>query len=199
MFDTINAAFSRAKNDLAENAFILESVLDVEEVLPGSEEELDDEVDVDSVPDNVYTKIDKVLDKYVSSGKYDDTEAEEMVDEDDYDEEDVSDEEINAIITECVSIWESAEVEDEDDEDDDKDDDEKHSSSKDDDNDDVDTSDFEPDDDFDNVDEPDEDDSEDDDDEEDEGDVKVSEEEMKKELNVNESAFLFDDFDLWDM
>ena len=106
MFDSINAAFNHAKDDIAEHNFIVESVLDVEEVLPGSEEEMDDEVDVDSVPDDVYAKIDKVIDKYVSSDKYDDTEAEELVDDDDYEDVDVSDEEINAIVSEAVSLWE---------------------------------------------------------------------------------------------
>lgn len=112
MFDSINAAFNRAKNDIAEHNFIVESVLDVEEVLPGSEEEMDDEVDVDSVPDDVYAKIDKVIDKYVSSDKYDDTEAEELVDDDDYEDVDVSDEEINAIVSEAVSLWESCDEDD---------------------------------------------------------------------------------------
>lgn len=123
MFDSINAAFNGAKNDIAEHNFIVESVLDVEEVLPGSEEEMDDEVDVDSVPDEVYAKIDKVIDKYVSCDKYDDTEAEELVDDDDYEDVDVSDEEINAIVSEAVSLWESSDEDDSDDDDseDDKD------------------------------------------------------------------------------
>lgn len=127
MFDSINAAFNHAKDDIAEHNFIVESVLDVEEVLPGSEEEMDDEVDVDSVPDDVYAKIDKVIDKYVSSDKYDDTEAEELVDDDDYEDVDVPDEEINAIVSEAVSLWESSDEDDSDDDEEDekKDDDEK--------------------------------------------------------------------------
>ena len=123
MFDSINAAFNHAKNDIAEHNFIVESVLDVEEVLPGSEEEMDDEVDVDSVPDDVYAKIDKVIDKYVSSDKYDDTEAEELVDDDDYEDVDVSDEEINAIVSEAVSLWESSDEDDSDDNDEQSEDD----------------------------------------------------------------------------
>lgn len=184
MFDSINAAFNHAKDDIAEHNFIVESVLDVEEVLPGSEEEMDDEVDVDSVPDDVYAKIDKVIDKYVSSDKYDDTEAEELVDDDDYEDVDVSDEEINAIVSEAVSLWESS---DEDDSDDDEEDNEK---SKDDEE--------EPDD-------KEDDKSEDDDEEEkeeaeedlkdmekkksskkdEEGDVKVSDKELEQDLDLN--------------
>lgn len=187
MFDSINAAFNRAKNDIAEHNFIVESVLDVEEVLPGSEEEMDDEVDVDSVPDDVYAKIDKVIDKYVSSDKYDDTEAEELVDDDDYEDVDVSDEEINAIVSEAVSLWESCDEDDCDDDDDEKDDDEKEKSEDDsDDNED---------------DEPEGDDDEEEEEAEDledmekekencskedeEGDVKVSDKELEQDLDLN--------------
>lgn len=188
MFDSINAAFNHAKNDIAEHNFIVESVLDVEEVLPGSEEEMDDEVDVDSVPDDVYAKIDKVIDKYVSSDKYDDTEAEELVDDDDYEDVDVSDEEINAIVSEAVSLWESIDEDDSDDdeEDDKKDDDEKSEDDKGD------------------SDDKEEGESEDDDEEkeeaeedledmekkksskkDDEGDVKVSDKELEQDLDLN--------------
>lgn len=183
MFDSINAAFNGAKNDIAEHNFIVESVLDVEEVLPGSEEEMDDEVDVDSVPDDVYAKIDKVIDKYVSSDKYDDTEAEEYVDDDDYEDEDIPDEEINAIVSEAVSLWESGKGEEakeaeNDDSDTDKDkekcEDDKESEESED-----------------NKDEKEE--SEDsDDDEEDEGDVKISDEELEQNLDLNfDEAFGF--------
>lgn len=186
MFDSINAAFNRAKNDIAEHNFIVESVLDVEEVLPGSEEEMDDEVDVDSVPDDVYAKIDKVIDKYVSSDKYDDTEAEELVDDDDYEDVDVSDEEINAIVSEAVSLWESCDEDDCDDDDDEKDDDEEEKSEDDsDDNED---------------DEPEDDDDEEEEEEaeedledmeknsskkDEEGDVKVSDKELEQDLDLN--------------
>lgn len=183
MFDSINAAFNRAKNDIAEHNFIVESVLDVEEVLPGSEEEMDDEVDVDSVPDDVYAKIDKVIDKYVSSNKYDDTEAEELVDDDDYEDVDVSDEEINAIVSEAVSLWESCDEDDSDDDDEEDDDEEEKSEDDSDDNED---------------DEPEGDDDEEEEAEEDledmeknsskedeEGDVKVSDKELEQDLDLN--------------
>lgn len=187
MFDSINAAFNHAKNDIAEHNFIVESVLDVEEVLPGSEEEMDDEVDVDSVPDDVYAKIDKVIDKYVSSDKYDDTEAEELVDDDDYEDVDVSDEEINAIVSEAVSLWESSDEDDsgdDDEEDDKKDDDEKSE----DDSDDKEEGESE-----DNDDEEKEEAEEDLEDMEkkksskkdEEGDVKVSDKELEQDLDLN--------------
>lgn len=185
MFDSINAAFNRAKNDIAEHNFIVESVLDVEEVLPGSEEEMDDEVDVDSVPDDVYAKIDKVIDKYVSSDKYDDTEAEELVDDDDYEDVDVSDEEINAIVSEAVSLWESSDEDDSDD-DDEKDDDEKEKSEDDSD----DNEDDEPEDNDDEEKEEAEEDLEDMEKKnstkkDEEGDVKVSDKELEQDLDLN--------------
>ena len=186
MFDSINAAFNRAKNDIAEHNFIVESVLDVEEVLPGSEEEMDDEVDVDSVPDDVYAKIDKVIDKYVSSDKYDDTEAEELVDDDDYEDVDVSDEEINAIVSEAVSLWESCDEDDCDDDDDEEDDDEEEKSEDDSD----DNEDDEPEDDDDEEKEEAEEDLEDmekknSSKEDEEGDVKVSDKELEQDLDLN--------------
>ena len=187
MFDSINAAFNRAKNDIAEHNFIVESVLDVEEVLPGSEEEMDDEVDVDSVPDDVYAKIDKVIDKYVSSNKYDDTEAEELVDDDDYEDVDVSDEEINAIVSEAVSLWESCDEDDCGDDDDEKDDDEEEKAEDDSD----DNEDDEPEDDDDEEKEEAEEDLEDMEEkknsskEDEEGDVNVSDKELEQDLDLN--------------
>lgn len=184
MFDSINAAFNRAKNDIAEHNFIVESVLDVEEVLPGSEEEMDDEVDVDSVPDDVYAKIDKVIDKYVSSDKYDDTEAEELVDDDDYEDVDVSDEEINAIVSEAVSLWESCDEDDSDDDDEEDDDEEEKSEDDSDDNEDD-----EPEDDDDEEKEEAEEDLEDmeknSSKKDEESDVEVSDKELEQDLDLN--------------
>lgn len=98
MFDAINKQFNAAKRNAREEQFILESVMDVEEVLPGSEEDIDDVVDSDSVPDEVYKKVDEMLDKMVDAADYDDTEAEELLDDDD----DISDEELDAVITEAI-------------------------------------------------------------------------------------------------
>ena len=83
MFEAINEQFSRQKRAATEDEFIAESVLDVDEVLPGSEDEMDDQVDSDSVPDDVINKIDAELEKMVSAPDYVDTEAEELVDDDD--------------------------------------------------------------------------------------------------------------------
>lgn len=133
MFAAINAQFNAQKSQAKDDQFIMESVLDVEEVLPGSEEEIDDEIDVDSVPNDVYQKVDKALDDMISSGEYDDTEAEELVDDDDLDDMEDSPE-IEAIITEAVALWESSECEEEDDEecDDDEEEDDDMDDSEDD-------------------------------------------------------------------
>lgn len=105
MFPTINAEYRAAKRADADNSLILESVLDVDETLPGSDEEMESIVDPDSVPDDVYAKIDKELDKIVEDPSYDDTEAEEMLD-DDFDVDDISDAEIDAIMDEAVAMME---------------------------------------------------------------------------------------------
>ena len=105
MFPTINAEYRAAKRADADNSLILESVLDVDETLPGSDEEMESIVDPDSVPDDVYAKIDKELDKIVEDPSYDDTEAEEMLD-DDFDADDISDAEIDAIMDEAVAMME---------------------------------------------------------------------------------------------
>ena len=82
LFGSINSQYEAAKRDRAENVFILESVLGVDEVLPGSDDEMADVVDVDSVPDSAYKKVDAMLDKLVDDPDYDDTEAEELADDD---------------------------------------------------------------------------------------------------------------------
>lgn len=122
MFAAINAQFNAQKSKAKDDQFIMESVLDVEEVLPGSEEEIDDEIDVDSVPNDVYQKVDKALDDMISSGEYDDTEAEELIDDDDLDDMEDSPE-IEAIITEAVALWESECKDDEECDDDEEEDD----------------------------------------------------------------------------
>lgn len=101
MFGSINSQFNAAKNDMKNDDLIVESVLEVDEVIPGSDEELEDQVDVSSVPDDVYKRVDAELDKIVSSPDYDDTEAEELIDDDD----EISDEEIDAVITEACGAW----------------------------------------------------------------------------------------------
>ena len=123
MFESINEAYKKAKHELEDNQFILESVLGVEEVIPGSEEEMDDTVDVDSVPADVYKKIDQSIDNMINNGEYDDTEIDEMVDDD------IDDEEIDIVITEAAGSWlnegNDCECEKKDKDDDDSDDDEE--------------------------------------------------------------------------
>lgn len=104
MFGNINKDYSAKKRAKKENQFIAESVLGIEEVLPGSEEEMADMIDVDSVPDEVYKKIDAELDKIVSDPNYDDSEADELAD-DDLGEDDEDDEAIDAIVNEAVNGW----------------------------------------------------------------------------------------------
>lgn len=108
MFKTINDEFNHALKNKAANKFIVESVLAAEEVLPGSEEEMEDVTDVDSIPDDVYKKLDSELDKIVNDPKYDDTEAEELLDDDDYDEDNdtgIDDSELDAIVNEAADSW----------------------------------------------------------------------------------------------
>ena len=105
MFNSINRKFRAAKQAAKDRATILEAVLGVEEVLPGSEEEIESTIDVDSVPDDAYNKLDAALDKIVDDPNYDDTEADEMMDGDDFDEDDISDEELDAIINETCAEY----------------------------------------------------------------------------------------------
>jgi len=103
MFRSVNDAYERARRNRANDRFIVESVMDVDEVLPGSDEETDDLIDTDSVPEDAYKKLDAELDKLVSDPNYDDTEAEEMADgDDDFDEDDIDDADLDAVIDEAV-------------------------------------------------------------------------------------------------
>ena len=105
MFASVNKKYEQARRDKKNDEFIAESVMDVGEVSPGSDEEMDDVVDTDSVPDEAYKKLDAELDKLVSDPNYDDTEAEEMADgdDDDFDDDDISDEDLEVAISECVN------------------------------------------------------------------------------------------------
>lgn len=109
MFGSINSQFQAAKASRAANESIYESVMGVDEILPGSEEELEDVTDVGSVPDSAYKKVDALLDKIVDDPNYDDTEAEELVD-DDFDENEIDDAEFNAVMDEACNdpAWATA-------------------------------------------------------------------------------------------
>lgn len=102
MFESINRQFEEAKRARADQDLILESVLEVDEVIPGSDDELESQVDVDSVPDDVYKKVDAELEKIVSAPDYDDTEAEELYEDED---DEFTDAEIDAVITEACGAW----------------------------------------------------------------------------------------------
>ncbi len=104
MFNTINRKINAAKRAKKDREFILEAALEIDDVIPGSDAELEDAIDVDSVPDEAYKKADEALEKIVSDPNYDDTEADELAD-DDYDEGEVSDDELDALITECCGPW----------------------------------------------------------------------------------------------
>lgn len=104
VFGSINSDYQSAKRAIADHSLIVESVMDVDEVLPGSDEEMDDVTDVESVPEDVYKQVDNMLDKLVSDPNYDDTEVEELVD-DDFDEGEVSDDVLNAMINETAGSW----------------------------------------------------------------------------------------------
>lgn len=104
MFKSVNNLFNAKKLAAKSRQTILEGALDIDELLPGSDEELEDSVDVDSVPDDAYKRLDAELDKIVSDPDYDDTEAEEMAD-DDFDEDSVSDDDLDAIIDETCGAW----------------------------------------------------------------------------------------------
>lgn len=102
MLGAINDRFNAKKNRIREDHFIGEAAMEVEEILPGSEDEMDDLVDSDSVPDNVYNKIDAALDKLIDDPEYDDTEVEELVDDDGTGDTGISDAEIDAVLDECA-------------------------------------------------------------------------------------------------
>lgn len=110
MLPGINDLYLKMKEDQANHRFIVESVVSTDETIPGSDEEFEDIVDADSVPDDVYAAIDKALDKFVDDPDYDDTEAEELVDDDDemfLGDIGVSDGAIEAIMDEAVDIMDA--------------------------------------------------------------------------------------------
>ena len=104
MLGEINARYMEKKNSEKADRFITESTLEVEEILPGSEEEMDDVVDTDSVPDDVYKRVDAELDKIVNDPNFNDDDIEDLVD-DDIDEDEIDDDAIEAIIDEACGAW----------------------------------------------------------------------------------------------
>lgn len=104
MLGCINAAYRKRRRAIDDNNLIVESVLAIEELEPGSDEEIDDVIDVDSIPDEAYKKIDTLLDRIVSDPHYDDSEIDELMDDDeDLSGTEITDEELDALISEAVT------------------------------------------------------------------------------------------------
>lgn len=104
MLNSVNAKYRKTLADAKNNEFILESVLGVTEVMPGSDEELDDIIDVESIPDDVYSKLDKAMDKLIGTDGIEDDEIEELLDEDD-DLDDEAFNELDAVVNEAANAW----------------------------------------------------------------------------------------------
>ena len=83
MFEGISREYNQKNADQYNDRLILESVVEDDEIDLLDTISADDEVDTDSVPSDAYKRLDKVLDSIVSSEKYDDTEIEELIDDDD--------------------------------------------------------------------------------------------------------------------
>ena len=102
MLSDINRAYLAEQRFRREEQNLIESAIEDE-----IEEMLDDEdVDSESVPAQAYSKVDALLDKIVTAKDYDDTEAEELVD-DDFDEEEIDDATFEALMSESVAIVEA--------------------------------------------------------------------------------------------
>lgn len=99
MLQGVNNAFNSAKRAAREDQFILESVLGEDDILNEMDDDMDDIVDVDSVPNEVMSKVDAALDKIIGNG-IDDEEIDEMLDDDIEDENS-----IDIAITEACGAW----------------------------------------------------------------------------------------------
>ncbi len=105
MLGTVNSKYNSGIRDAKEDRFILESVLDVEEVLPGSDEELDDIIDTESIPADVYARVNKAIDGIIGDGDIGDDEIEDLLDDDGEDDEDPRYAELDAVISEAANAW----------------------------------------------------------------------------------------------
>ena len=99
MLQGVNNAFNSGKRAAREDQFILESVLGEDDILNEMDDDMDDIVDVDSVPNEVMSKVDAALDKIIGNG-IDDEEIDEMLDDDIEDEDS-----IDIAITEACGAW----------------------------------------------------------------------------------------------
>ena len=99
MLQGVNNAFNSGKRAAREDQFILESVLGEDDILNEMDDDMDDIVDVDSVPSEVMSKVDAALDKIIGNG-IDDEEIDVMLDDDIEDEDS-----IDIAITEACGAW----------------------------------------------------------------------------------------------
>ena len=97
MLGDLNKAFDSAKANIKNNQFIVESVTDDDAMV---EEMVEEDVDSDSIPDDVYAKIDKAIDGVIGKDDDDYEDAEDLLDDDDID-----DEEIDIAIDEAANAW----------------------------------------------------------------------------------------------
>ena len=110
MLGEINTAFNSARANKRNDQFIIESVLCeadelvVQSVIPGSDEELDDVIDVDSISDADYQKLDRAMEEIIGEG-LDDDEIDELLDGDDEDDMDERFNALNALIEETANLW----------------------------------------------------------------------------------------------
>lgn len=85
MFSSINKEYNKERNKLADDQIILESVVGTD-VMPMSDEEDDEIVDADSIPEAQLNKAMKHIDELIDKEDFDDLEIEDLIDED-FDEE----------------------------------------------------------------------------------------------------------------
>ena len=118
MFGRINRMYLDRKQSIRDRRFINETAAEMADPIPGDEGDegdLDELIDVDSIPEEYYNKIDRALDKIVNDEDYDDTELEEMLDDGvsgDTEEIDIDDDtalvpegEIEKVVTEAAAGW----------------------------------------------------------------------------------------------
>lgn len=105
MLQGVNNAFNSGKRTAREDQFILESVLGSDEDILNEmdDEDMEDTVDVDSIPPEIMSKVDSALDKIIGDG-IDDEEIDEMLDDDDEDDE------INVMISEACAWYDDEKI-----------------------------------------------------------------------------------------
>jgi len=85
MFKSVNDMVNEMKAETANNRFIVESVVG-DDTIPFPDDEEEAIVDSGSVGKETLRKVDKFLDKIVSSDKYDDSDINDLLDDEDEEE-----------------------------------------------------------------------------------------------------------------